>query len=97
MARPGDDELRAQLAGIGIVIASDQDRIIDIAKRCSMTGVIFGTSWALLGTPALAAGQLAGFLSGFLAGTVVCTSLSQTAQEQLRNLPRTIDTNDIHR
>jgi hypothetical protein len=81
-------DLRNQLRGIGIVTIEDQDRVFDVARKCSKTGVVLGTSWAILGAPAFAPGALTGFLSGFLTGTVSCMGLSYSAQEVIKRIGR---------
>lgn len=86
MPAPTDFDLRNQLRGIGIVYVSEQDRVIDVARKCAKTGVVLGASWAILGVPAFAPGALAGFLSGFATGTATCMGLSYGAREFIKKL-----------
>ncbi len=84
-------DMRTQLYGIGIVGIGEQDRVIDVAKRCTKTGATLGVGWAVLGAPAVAPGIVAGFLSGFVTGTATCVGLSYAA----RNAIKKIGTGDL--
>ncbi len=86
MPDPSNMNVRFQLDGVGITSISEQDRVIDVARRCTKTGVPLGAGWAVLGAPALAPGALAGFLSGFITGTATCMALSYAARDQLKQL-----------
>jgi hypothetical protein len=86
LPEPTDFDLRSQLRGIGIVNISEQDRIVDAARKCSKTGFVLGASWMLLGAPAAAPGALAGFLSGFVTGTATCMGLSYGLRSALKDL-----------
>ena len=79
-------EMRNQLRGIGIVHVAEQDRVIDVARKCAKTGMVLGAGWMVLGAPALAPGALAGFLSGFATGTAACITLSYGARETLKKI-----------
>lgn len=86
MSGPNDFDLRNQLRGIGIVQVTEQDRVIDLARKCARTGMVMGAGWMVLGAPALAPGALAGFLSGFATGTAACMTLSYGARETLKKI-----------
>jgi hypothetical protein len=86
MTEANEFDMRSQLRGIGIVHISEQDRVIDVARRCAKTGAAVGAGWAVLGAPALAPGAIAGFLSGFATGTAACMGLSYAAQETLKKI-----------
>ncbi|MEP7222125.1 MAG: hypothetical protein ABI673_05595 [Novosphingobium sp.] len=86
MPGPTDQSLRNQLDGIGITEISEQDRVIDVARRCTKTGIPLGAGWAVLGAPALAPGALVGFLTGFVTGTTTCVALSYAARDKLKQL-----------
>ena len=86
MPTPTDFDLRLQLRSIGIVSISEQDRILNVAGRCSATGFVLGAGWAVLGAPAFAPGALAGFLSGFVTGTATCLGLSYARRNVLKQI-----------
>jgi hypothetical protein len=86
MAGANEFGLRDQLRGIGIVNVSEQDRVLDVARRCATTGAVVGAGWMMLGAPALAPGMLAGFLSGFVTGTATCMGLSYGARDVLKKI-----------
>lgn len=86
MDEASEFDMRDQLRGIGIVHVSEQDNIIDVARKCAKTGVVVGAGWAVVGAPALAPGAIAGFLSGFATGTAVCMGLSEGAKEVIKKI-----------
>ena len=81
-----EDRFRNELMSIGIIGYSEQEKLLDVARRCMRFGVVTGGTWALLGSPAAAPGWVAGFLSGLLAGTATCTALNYGAREELKRL-----------
>ena len=81
-------ELRRDLLEhAGIVSFREQDRIIDIAKRCARTaGVATAGGWAVLGSSVPGYGTVAGFLAGWVVGTGACVAVNRAMREQLREL-----------
>jgi len=89
-------DFRKELMAIGIVSFSDQETLLDIARRCAYTtgiplGGTFGTVGAAAGMLAVPGvgevpGWAVGFLAGLLTGTLTCTSLNDSARRQLKDL-----------
>lgn len=73
---------------MGIVSFAEQERMIDIARRCSKFGVVTGAGWAVLGAPANLPGVAAGFLSGWITGTASCVSLNYAFKRKLQQLAK---------
>lgn len=73
---------------MGIVSFAEQERLLDIAKRCSKFGVATGAGWAVLGSPAGIPGFAAGFLSGWATGTASCVAINYRFKRQLQQLAK---------
>jgi hypothetical protein len=87
-----------ELVGMGIVGASEQESLFQIALRCSKTvGLSAGLGGAAMGTKAgtvtwpgvgTISGAVAGFLSGLLGGTATCTMANRAMRDELLKLAR---------
>ena len=73
---------------MGIVSFKEQERLIDIARRCSRFGGVMGAGWAVYGSPAGLPGVVSGFLSGWVAGTASCVAINHGLKQQLQKLAR---------
>ncbi len=82
-------ELRRELMqDMGIVSFKEQERLIDIARRCSRFGAVTGAGWAIYGSPAGIPGAVSGFLSGWLTGTASCVAVNYSLRKQLQQLAK---------
>jgi hypothetical protein len=82
-------ELRMELMQqMGIVSYAEQERLIDIARRCAKFGIATGGGWAVFGAPAGLPGFAAGFLSGWATGTASCVAVNYGLKRQLQQLAK---------
>ena len=82
-------ELRRDLMqNMGIISFKEQERLIDIARRCSRFGGVTGAGWAVYGSPAGIPGVVSGFLSGWLTGTASCMAVNYGLRRQLQQLAK---------
>lgn len=87
MEKPINQLRREMLQYMGIVSYQEQERLIDVARRCSVTsGLGLGAGWAVLGSTVPGHGTVAGFLAGWLAGTASCMAVNQSLRAQLQQV-----------
>ncbi|MGB3799348.1 MAG: hypothetical protein WA952_05995 [Lewinella sp.] len=87
-----DQKWIKNMMAIGVLSYREQERLWDIAKRCTKTvGIPTAGAGFVLGSAGFVHGAVAGALGGLFYGTAACTLLNVTMKKQLKKLAEGVD------